>query len=61
MADLKKPSKPLAGKPLESLDEDVDEDAEAEWGQEIASRLRELDDGAVKAIPLSEARRAILG
>jgi hypothetical protein len=61
MADLKKPVKPLAGELLESLDEDVDEDAEAEWGQEIASRLRGPDDGAVKAIPWSEARRGSLG
>jgi hypothetical protein len=50
----------LAAELLESLEGDVDEDAEAEWSQEIAARLRELDSGAVKAIPWSEARRAIL-
>lgn len=51
----------LAAELLESLEEDGDEDAEAQWSQEIASRLREIDSGAVKAVPWSEARRAILG
>lgn len=51
----------LAAELLGSLEEDVDEDAEAQWSQEIASRLRELDSGAVKAVPWSEARPAILG
>jgi putative addiction module component (TIGR02574 family) len=51
----------LAASLLESLDEGVDEDAEAAWAAEITKRLRELDTGAVAAVPWSEARRMILG
>jgi hypothetical protein len=50
----------LAGRLLESLDEDVDETAEAEWGLTIEARLKELDRREVKAVPWPEARRAIL-
>ena len=51
----------LAGSLIESLDETVDEDAEAAWAEEIARRVRELDSGKAKTIPRSEARRMILG
>jgi putative addiction module component (TIGR02574 family) len=51
----------LAGSLLDSLDQVVDEDAEAEWEKEIAKRIRELDNGDVKLVPWSEARRAIGG
>jgi putative addiction module component (TIGR02574 family) len=51
----------LAGHLIESLDDSVDEDAEAEWGKEIARRIDELDSGTVKTIPWSVARRQILG
>ena len=50
----------LAGQLLESLEHDVGEEAEAEWSNEIAARLRELDSGSVKPVRWSEARRAIL-
>jgi len=50
----------LAGRLLESLEHDVGEDAEAEWSNEIAARLREIESGTVQAVPWSEARRAIL-
>jgi putative addiction module component (TIGR02574 family) len=51
----------LAGELIDSLDvDDVDGDAEAEWGAEIRRRLQEVDSGAVKAVPWSEARRRIL-
>jgi putative addiction module component (TIGR02574 family) len=50
----------LAASLLESLDDGVDEGAEAAWADEIAKRIRELDCGAVTAIPWSEARRMIL-
>ena len=50
----------LAASLLQSLDEEVDEDAKAAWAAEIAKRIRELDSGAVMAIPWSEARRRIL-
>jgi acyl-CoA reductase-like NAD-dependent aldehyde dehydrogenase len=37
----------LASSLLESLDEAVDEGAEAAWAEEIGKRIRELDSGAV--------------
>jgi putative addiction module component (TIGR02574 family) len=51
----------LAGYLLESLDQEVDEGAEAAWQAEIDRRLRELDSGKVKPISWSEARRKIAG
>jgi putative addiction module component (TIGR02574 family) len=51
----------LAASLLESLDDQVDEGAEAAWAEEIAKRLRELDAGAVTPVPWSEARRMIPG
>lgn len=51
----------LAASLLESLEEDVDEGAEAAWAAEFAKRVRELDSGAVMPVPWSEARRQILG
>lgn len=51
----------LAGSLLESLDQEVDEKAEAIWQTEIVRRLWELDSGNVKPIPWSEARRKISG
>ncbi len=51
----------LAGYLLESLDQEVDEGAEAAWQAEIDRRLGELDSGKVKPIPWSEARRKIAG
>ena len=51
----------LAGSLIESLDETVDEDAEAAWADEIRRRLQELDAGKAKTIPWSQARRMILG
>ena len=50
----------LAASLLESLDEEIDEGAEAAWAEEIAKRVRELDSGSVAAVPWSEARRMIL-
>ncbi len=49
----------LAGSLLDSLDQEVDEDAETAWHAEIDRRLRDLDSGKVKPIPWSEARRRI--
>ncbi len=51
----------LAGTLIESLDETADPDAEAAWEQEIARRIQQIDSGAVKLVPWSEARRRILG
>ena len=50
----------LACRLLESLETDVDEDAEAAWAEEVGRRVKELDSGAVKTIPWAEARRLIL-
>lgn len=49
----------LAGSLLESLETDVDEDAEAAWATEITRRLAELDSGAIKTIPWAEVRRRL--
>jgi putative addiction module component (TIGR02574 family) len=51
----------IAGRLMESLDDHVDEDAEAAWAKEIARRLEEVDSGKVATIPWAEARRRILG
>jgi putative addiction module component (TIGR02574 family) len=50
----------LAGRLIASLDE-VDEDAERAWSDEIARRVAELERGAVTCIPWPEARRRIVG
>jgi putative addiction module component (TIGR02574 family) len=51
----------LAGSLIESLDETIDEEAEAAWANEIRRRIRELDSGKAKTVPWSKARRMILG
>ncbi|MGE3167168.1 MAG: addiction module protein [Planctomycetota bacterium] len=51
----------LAGTLIESLDTDVDPDAEAAWAVEIARRVAELDEGTVRVVPWTEARKRILG
>ena len=51
----------LAGRLLDSLDTEVDPDAEDAWEVEISKRLKEIDSGAVDTIPWSEARKAIQG
>lgn len=50
----------LAGLLIDSLDQQVDEDAQSAWDSEVQRRVTELDKGVVKAIPWSEARRLIL-
>ena len=49
----------LAGSLLESLDEPLDRDAESAWEAEVASRVREIDEGKVTLIPWAEARARI--
>ena len=44
----------LAGSLLESLDTEVDEDAEAAWTSEVNRRLAEIDRREVKTIPWTE-------
>jgi putative addiction module component (TIGR02574 family) len=50
----------LAGSLLESLDNTLDEGAEAAWETELARRVQELDSGAAKPVAWSEARRTLL-
>lgn len=49
----------LAGSLLDSLDTEVDEDAEAAWAAEVHRRVSELDSGAVQTIPWAEVRRRL--
>ena len=49
----------LADLLLDSLDVEVDEDAEQAWRQEIQQRLHDIDSGAVKLIPWADARRRL--
>jgi putative addiction module component (TIGR02574 family) len=51
----------LAGSLLDSLDEPLDRAAELAWEAEIASRIREIDEGKVTLIPWAEARARIAG
>ncbi len=49
----------LAGFLFDSLDREVDEDAETAWHAEIDRQLKNLDSGKVKPIPWSEVCRKI--
>ena len=51
----------VAGSLPESLDDQVDEGAEAAWEAEIARRLKDLDTGQVKLIPWATERRRLMG
>jgi putative addiction module component (TIGR02574 family) len=47
----------LAGDLIESLDDTVDENAEAAWQEEIFRRLEEVRSGKVKTTPWNDVRR----
>jgi putative addiction module component (TIGR02574 family) len=49
----------LADSLIDSLDGEVDENAEEAWRSEIALRVRELDSGAVQTIAWDEVRRQL--
>lgn len=51
----------LAAWLIESLDPEVDQDLDSAWDAEVKRRIKELDSGAVSAVPWPEARRMILG
>jgi len=51
----------LAGSLLDSLEGPLDRDAESAWQVEVASRVREIDEGKVPLIPWAEARARIAG
>ena len=50
----------LAARLIDSLDAKAAADVDAAWATEIARRAGELDSGAAKGVPWSEARRLIL-
>jgi len=50
----------LIGPLVDSLDTEVDEDAEDAWREEIYRRLQEIDSGATKLLQWDEARRRLL-
>ncbi|MFZ0979221.1 MAG: addiction module protein [Candidatus Acidiferrales bacterium] len=49
----------LAGSLIESLDSSKDKSVRAAWEAEIARRMKELDSGKAKPIPLRQARRRL--
>ena len=49
----------LASDMLESLDTEVDPDAEAAWAAEIRARVNDIESGSAKTVPWAEARRRI--
>jgi len=51
----------LAGSLIDSLEDEVDGDAEQAWNAELARRLDRLNSGAATTVPWSQARRSIFG
>ena len=49
----------IANSLIDSLETEVDEDAEAAWRTEIALRVRDLDSGAVQTTAWDEVRRQL--
>lgn len=47
----------LAAMLIDSLETEVDEDADATWAEEIQRRVEDIDQGRVQLIPWSEVRR----
>jgi len=50
----------LAGSLLDSLDAEVDADAEAAWQREIQRRVAQLDSETVTTIPWAEVRSRLM-
>jgi putative addiction module component (TIGR02574 family) len=51
----------LIGPLVDSLDTEVDEDAEEAWREEIHRRLQEINSGATKLVQWDEARSRLFG
>ncbi len=49
----------LAGELIQSLEADVDMDAEAAWSAEIRARLDQIESGTATTVSWAEARRRI--
>lgn len=50
----------IAASLIESLEERVDRDVDAQWRAEIRCRLEQLDSGEVSTVDWLEARKMIL-
>lgn len=50
----------LAGLLLESLDQPPDPGVEAAWAEEVERRVKELEEGKVKAVPWEEVKKRLL-
>ena len=46
----------IAGSLLDSLDQMIDEGAEAAWEDEVLLRLEQIDEGKVKLVPDDKSR-----
>jgi len=51
----------LAGRLIDSLEHQFDDDSAAAWDAELERRINELDSGAVASIPWSDVRRRLMG
>ena len=51
----------LAGRLIDSLDVEFDENAEDEWEQEVARRVEESDAGRLTRIPWSQLKHKLQG
>jgi hypothetical protein len=49
----------IAGSLLDSLDQNMDDEAESLWEQEVRLRLKEIDEGKVRLVTWAEARLRI--
>lgn len=47
----------LAGTLIDSLDPQIDDDAEAAWQEEITRRAEEIRTGKVKTVPWTEVQK----
>jgi len=50
----------LADSLLESLDQEVDEDAEAFWQREVQRRRAEIDSGSITLVPWAQVRARLM-
>ena len=50
----------LADSLWDSLDREIDADAEEAWRKELQRRLAELDSGSITCVPWSDARSKLL-
>ncbi len=46
---------------LAGIEDTVNSDVEAAWEDEVARRLKEIDEGRVELVPWAEPRRLIAG